>query len=652
MHHISGFIDATTSVRKLGLHLMCTVVLLVSSSVWAQEPQVIVQVDRTEVYEGESILYRVTLNHFDMPKAPELMGFDDFQVESLGDQSLNSTSITIINGRRTEVVRRGQQYNYRLRPLKTGTLTIPAPTARIGNDVLRGRTVTLRVMRPQDQDTVIAEVSLDRKDVYPMQPFRVTLNLAVKDLPGRFAKRNPLGVQQSPPALQVPWLDDDQLPKGLTPEKDWRSILEPALDARGEGFQINNIGQSSAFSLFGNRATAFQPNPIRTRRKDKNGQTTGYWEYRFTRTIIPRKVGTYQFGPATVKGMFATRAENDRLIGEKVYAVARPVALTVKSVPAAGRPDSFIGAVGQFEFQSELIPMQANVGDPMTLTLTLTGQGTLDDAAPPDLSGIPEIAAGFKTYEATTETDGNSRRFTYSLRPLRAGQIQFPEVPVSYFDVEREQYVTLRSTAIPIEIGESERLSNDQIVANPRTTATSNADLQASESGLFANDTDWRSLRNETVHPMQWTLAWSGMIGCYLLATLAIGHVRRRQSDPAMVRRRKAAAVARHAIETARKQQATMDEKAICQQLRSALANLVADVTDTGADGITPRDVESRLVEVGVGDELADKAKQFFEMCDAHRYGDGSGFGSQLMEQASALLEELLACMKMNKVLR
>ena len=165
MHQFSGSMEATAIGMKFRLHLIQIVLVLLSSSVWAQEPQVIVHVDRTEIYEGESILYRVTLNHFDMPKPPVLMGFDDFQIESLGDQSLNSTSITIINGQRTEVVRRGQQYNYRLRPLKTGTLTIPAPTARIGNDVLRGRAVPLRVMRPQDQDTVIVEVSFDRTDV-------------------------------------------------------------------------------------------------------------------------------------------------------------------------------------------------------------------------------------------------------------------------------------------------------------------------------------------------------------------------------------------------------------------------------------------------------------------------------------------------------
>jgi len=619
---------------------------------WAQDPQVIVQVDSQEIYEGESILYRVTLNHVDAPRPPVLEGFNDFRVESLGDQSLNSTSITIINGRRTEVVRRGQQYNYRLYPLRSGTLSIPAPTARIGNETLKGRSITLRVIPPQNQDTVILEMSADRNSVYPMQPFRVTLNVAIKDLPARFAKTNPLSVQQAPPALQVPWLTDDQIPKGLEPEKDWRSILEPALNSRGQGFQINNIGQSSAFSLFGRQATAFRPTPLRTRRKDKNGQSTGYWEFRFSRTFVPRKVGSFQFGPVTAKGMFATRVEGDRLIGEKVYAVARSLPVIVKSVPSAGRPASFVGAVGQFEFGSRLAPTQANVGDPMTLTLALTGQGTLEDAVPPDLKHIPEIAEAFKVYEATTETDGNTRRFTYSLRPMQAGRSEFPAISLSYFNVDREQYVTVRSQAIPIEIGESERLSNDQIVATLGRRAVDSRSLQASEGGLFANDANWRSLRNESVRPLQWTFGWSGMIGCYVLATLAIGHVRRIKGDPALVRRRAASGAARQALNSALAQLKGGDEDATCRQLRDGFANLVADVTDTSAEGITPGDVETRLLDLGISDELAQTTRQFFETCDARRYGAGSDQAGPLFQQAESLLEHLLTSLKENKAFR
>ena len=90
----------------------------------AQSAELIVDIEKQEIYEGESVLYRVTLNHVANPSAPKLDGFDDFQVGTLGEQSLDSRQVTIINGRRSEIVRRGRQYNYRLTPTKSGTLTI------------------------------------------------------------------------------------------------------------------------------------------------------------------------------------------------------------------------------------------------------------------------------------------------------------------------------------------------------------------------------------------------------------------------------------------------------------------------------------------------------------------------------------------------
>ena len=58
--------------------------LVTTSSAMAQDqPEVIAQVDRQEVYLGESIIYSVTVNHVQNPSAPTLDGFDDFYVESL-----------------------------------------------------------------------------------------------------------------------------------------------------------------------------------------------------------------------------------------------------------------------------------------------------------------------------------------------------------------------------------------------------------------------------------------------------------------------------------------------------------------------------------------------------------------------------------------
>ena len=111
----------------------------------AEQPEILVEVTPEQVYEGQPVRYRVTLNHVEAPSPPELVGFDDFDVTSLGQRSLDSRQVTIINGRVSEVVRRGRQYDYRLTPRKTGMLTIPGPVARVDGQVLTGPEQTVLV---------------------------------------------------------------------------------------------------------------------------------------------------------------------------------------------------------------------------------------------------------------------------------------------------------------------------------------------------------------------------------------------------------------------------------------------------------------------------------------------------------------------------
>lgn len=630
--------------------LLCLAVDGAADLAMAQEPELIVEIEKREIYEGESVLYRVTLNHVENPTAPVLAGLKDFQVTNLGEQSLNSQQITILNGRRTEIVRRGMQYNYRLTPKQSGLFTIPAPTVNVGSDVLNGREVTLRVVASEVQDAVILEMTVDRRSVFPMQPFELSLTVAVKELPGDLKERDPLSVQPKPPALNLAWLTDEQIPDGLDVEKNWREILEPMVSRQGNGVQINNIGSQSVFSLFDSQATAFHPTPKRTKRKDANGEDVGYWEYRFRRKLIPRKLGEYHFGPATLKGTFADKVEDGRLAGREVYAFAKSLTVSVKDVPFDGRPESYIGAVGSFVVEAELAPTSARVGDPMTLTVSLTGQGTLTDARPPEIATLPGIANQFRMYEATEETKSGSRRFTYSLRPLSTSVTEFPAIPISFFDVEAKNYVTRMTKPIKVTIRESETLSGDDIVSSSGEATEDSTEIVASEDGIFANDSSLSSFRNESIQPVRWVVGWTGMFAAWALASLAISRARSIREDPALQRRRSAATRVKSALAEAEMLLNQGDEGKTCDAIRRAVSGLIADFADISEAGLTPRDAAEQLAVLGIEESLRDRIVALLNDCDAARYGAASDDVSRLHSAGSEIADELLVEFKKSPV--
>lgn len=625
----------------------CWLLLIgMARGVVAQEPELIVEIEKREIFEGESVLYRVTVNHVENPTAPVLSGLADFDVANLGEQSLNSQQITIINGRRTEIIRRGMQYNYRLTPRKSGVFTLPAPTAKVGNDVLTGKEITLRVVAPEVQDVVILEMTTDRTSVYPMQPFELSLRILVKDLPGELSDRDPLTVQPKPPALTLGWLTDEQIPDGIDVSKSWRELLEPIVSRQGNGFQVNNIGMQSVFSLFDSQATGFHPTPKRTTRKGQNGEDAGYWEYRFHRKLISPKLGTYRFGPATVKGTFGDRFEGEQLVGRDIYALAKSVVVTVKDVPFDGRPESYIGAVGTFDVTAELAPTSARVGDPMTLTVALTGQGTLADARPPAISALPGIAESFRVYEATEDSTANSRRFTYSLRPLNTSVAEFPAIPVSFFDVETEEYVTRTTEPIELSIGEAETLSSSDIVAATEEPGSAANPIEASAGGIFANETALSSLKNESVVPSQWVITWVGLLSFWGVASLVIGRVRGIQQDAALQRRRSASSRMKAAFGDAARLLQQGNKAEACDAVRRSVAGLIADFADVEEAGITPRDAGDLLLEFGIEESLRERTVGLLNDCDAARYGAGSEDVSRLHTEGVNVADRLLTELK------
>ncbi len=637
--------------QRLKLAQVSFSILLLVVSLWhahaiGQEPEVIVETDTRDIYEGESILYRVTVNHVEQPTPPILDGFDDFEIASLGEQSLDSRQVTIINGVRSEVTRRGRQYDYRLTPKRVGPLTVPAPKTTVDGQVILGDEIAIRVTAPESQDNVLLNASADRVSVYPTQSFTLTLTVSVKALPDEFKDEDPVTVQPEPPQLSIPWFVDDQIPEGIEAEREWSEILEPMISRRGHGFKINAIRSASVFSLFDRDSFGFHPSPKRVSRNDSKGVDTPYWDYVFQRTFIPNKIGIYSWGSSTLKGTFGTSVENGKLRGERIYVSVKSPSIEVREVPQKGRPDSFIGAVGTFKLSSELQPTTARVGDPMTLKLSLTGSGSLADARAPDISKLPGIEGRFRTYEATSETRGKTRHFTYSLRPLKAGIRQLPAIPVAYFDTEKESYVTVETAPIDVVINEAETLNDSQIIASPGAAspsapATQSSDLQVSVGGIFANETNVAKLRNDAVSPRRWLEVWIGMLAFYAVAATLTAKIRGHLADPAGLRRRGAATKAKVALAEAGRLRLANQLREATGQLRCAVVEMIADQLDILSEGLTPGDVDTHLQKVGADEAIRFDMRLFLQACDATRYGAVVEDIASLELQAAALVSRL-----------
>ena len=607
-------------------------------------PEVIAQLERDRIYDGESVGYQVILINIKKPVVPDLSNFKDFTVKSLGCSG-EFQSYSNIGSVRSQTKR---VYNYRLTPRKSGRITVPAPRAKADGRVIEGRELMVDVVAPAAQDVVRMEISAEPQNVYPMQPFTVTLSIFIKPLPGRSADEDPLGVLSKAPNLSIPWVDDEQLPAGLEPKIGWKKWIGNYRAGGRAGFVVNNIiGSSPVMTLFPERTELlFVPRGTRVLLDDDAGRPLEYWKYRFRRDFIPKSTGTYTFGPASLKGRFADGASDDgRLLGRDIYTMARPLTFIVKDVPEQGQPDSYNGLVGKFTVNATLSPKKVKVGDPMTLTLTITGRGTLAAAVAPKIAALPGIDGRFKVYDATEKTDDGSISFTYSIRPLAVGNEPFPPIAVSYFDVNTGRYETIATKPLPIEVGKAERLSTRRIVAAHRSRRGDNSQIEARREGIFANETDPSAVHDDGVRPLHWLVGLAVLAALYIVLAFSTRRVKRLRGDTALLRRRGAKAAAHRQLRQGLNLLAGDAIREGTECVKAALAGLVADTADLAQAGLTPKDVAAQLEKFNVRGDLISRVQSLLETCDAARYAaaglDAATLAREARDALGSLTKEL-----------
>ncbi|MCF8056244.1 MAG: BatD family protein [Desulfocapsa sp.] len=138
---------------------------------------------------------------------------------------------------------------------------------------------------------------------------------------------------------------------------------------------------------------------------------------------------------------------------EKDVKVASPeLAMSVLSLPEEGRPEGFSGAIGDFQLQVEADPVELDPGDPITLTMTVSGQGNFDRVQAPQLGE----EKGWKTYTPSSEflkdgAKGSGKKvFEQALVAKDPNIKEIPAVVFSYFDPTTAAYKVLRSAPIPL----------------------------------------------------------------------------------------------------------------------------------------------------------------------------------------------------------
>ena len=610
----------------------------------AQEVALQVAANRDRIYLGESVQLTVQVANAD-DAAPDLSAIRGCAIRSLGSRS--ESRFVLENGRFTSFS--GRTFVYELTPSAAGPFVAGPVRLVVGSRALTETGPRIEVTGVEQQTRVLISVVSSKESVLADESFDITLAIAVERLKGRFAEVEPLD-PGDPPHLSVPFLAGPPMPGLDSPSA--QDILQPRLAPRADapGFTLNNftvrsdpLGSPFNFNL--DDFMRERPAKFTLDRRVVEHDGRSYFEYALKLGYTAREEASYTFGPVVFKGRAVVGVDaGNAAVGQQIFAVGPACTVRVVPPPDEGRPRSFVGAIGtSLAAKAALDAQTCNVGDPLTLTLTISGDVTLNNIYPPPLSAQPELTRDFKVYDGSVRVTKKeaAREFSYTIRPTRAGTLELPAIELAYFDSAARVYRTVRTQPIPVRANAAAEVPA-VILADTNRQARSVEIETAAALTIAPVDMDPAGAEDADLLRAGWNgwLAGAGpALCCLVFAGRTVGRYAARRARTAGSRH--ALSRANAALDAAR---ATADPAQALRLLVAALGRYGARRLGAAAAGLTPGDARRLLAERNLPPELAERFCEVFERAFCRVYAGGGGYGAgdvrRDIEVAGAVLAE------------
>ncbi len=327
------------------------------------------------------------------------------------------------------------------------------------------------------------------------------------------------------------------------------------------------------------------------------------------------------------------------------------VNITVKPLPEEGKPADFSGMVGNYSFSANFDRTNLKVGEALTLSVEIKGDGTpgtLTDPKFPDFSDFrsvpPENNISKKVVGSKVITSKSIKVFLY---PKKKGDFTIPEITYSWFNPAKKKYETAKAGPWNIHVEKGEN-APEAVFQNP-VAASGPAAVQKQEIESLGSDIRFIHQVKGTGNtaPYKSILYWVLMAAAlpfYFVVTWIIRKRRKHNSDTALVRKGKANKMLKARFANARDALAKGDAKALYAALENGLIGYLSDRTNLEFKGMTRPQMKSKLEELGVKAETIEAIDSWLEKCAFARFAPVNPNESeqkQMLADVEKLCEEI-----------
>ncbi len=586
-------------VRIVAIVWLCCLALLA----FGQNGAFVATTNKSTVSVNETFQITFTLTNADGRnfQAPPLDNFN-----KLGGPS-RSTSMQINNGQASTSV----AYSFYLQPQQEGTFTIAPAAIEVDGKVLKTNALTIKVtgagtnnqkptIEQQVADNVFLRLTVDKQQVYQGEQVTATFKLYT-----RMDIRN-TSLAESP-AFKGFWTQDLDLPANLN--------MVPEV-YQGRQF---NAAIIKKVALFPQRSGELEIGPMELETYARVQVEAPNWGNFF---------GRFQDIPYKFKSNSST--------------------INVKPLPTENKPADFSGFVGSLGMNVSLDKTETETDDPITLSIRFDGTGNLRMLETPKID-LPKDFEVFdpKTAESSVKTDRlrGSKKYDFLIIPRRPGTFKLPPITVSYFDLDKKQYVTLSSDEY-----------NLKVTGEASTSTGSASGLNKEEVELIGKDIRYIKTAGTTLHQtgsfflQSW--AFAGLAISPFLLFGALFAIRRKQQslagDVAGQRRKKATKGANRKLKEARSLMEAGEQRKFYDEVSRAIWGYLRDKLNIDPSKLSRDQVKATMQQHGVPQATINKTLKVLDDCEMAVYAPSgvTGGTQSVYDAANACIEELEEVLK------
>ncbi|MGE9293044.1 MAG: BatD family protein, partial [Puniceicoccales bacterium] len=502
-------------------------------------------------------------------------------------------------------------HQYRVRASKEGDYTLPSFEITVEGEQQTVPAATLKVLTPSqssdpadDGKALLMELVLPRDKIYVGESLPVQVHLLIR-------KGTPIARIGREPPLKI-----------------------------GDAFAVSDFSD---------------PVP---REATRDGAI--YLDIMWQAVVTPYKAGTYplvfqkdllvfvqsssQPQPRTGNPFFDDFFNRNRQETQRLSLYTGQDDFTVLELPQEDRPDDFSGAIGQFTAGTPSVdPTQAQVGEPMTLSVNIDGAGNFDRFEAPALAEDD----GWRVYnpeETFTPSDRyrlqGTKTFKYVIIPRDESVTETPAATFNYFNPDTEQYVELPLASQPVTITPAPPGQRPNVPATnaPRTTA-----VQARQPELLpARDTvvAW----GQSMTPLLRSPWFLGAQILPLAALIILAFTRRRHnrllSDPRYAREVSARKALKPRLAAAQKAATAGQADAFYSEAQRIIQLTTGRLVDQSAEALSADEIDRLLATWQVDTATREQVQSFLLAGDALKFG-GLHRADINLKQQMARLEAL-----------